>query len=80
MGDFLTGQSRVSRRGLLKGASVMGAAILLAPMSANRAAAQPKKGGILRIGFNSGSTTDSYDPGTFDSNFNQVFAQSRHDG
>lgn len=78
MGDFLTGQSGVSRRGLLKGASVMGAAILLAPMSANRAAAQPKKGGILRIGFNSGSTTDSYDPGTFDSNFNQVFAQSRH--
>ena len=59
MGDFLTGQSGVSRRGLLKGASVMGAAILLAPMSANRAAAQPKKGGILRIGFNSGSNATS---------------------
>lgn len=78
MKEHLSGRVGVSRRRLLRGAAAIGATGLILPASMKTLRAEPKKGGILRIGFNSGSTTDSYDPGTWDSNFIQVFAQSHH--
>ncbi|MGB8622251.1 MAG: ABC transporter substrate-binding protein [Paracoccaceae bacterium] len=68
----------VSRRGILKGASALGAASLLLPMGARSARAEPKKGGILRVGMGHGNTSDSLDPATWDNAYVQVFAQSRH--
>lgn len=68
----------ISRRGVLRGASALGAAALVTPFGAPLAQAQPKKGGILRMGIKAGSTTDSYDPGTWDQVFVQVFAAGRH--
>lgn len=69
---------RLSRRGVLKGATALGAAALILPATNRRASAEPKRGGILRIGFGHGSTTDNLDPGTWDNVYSQVFAQSRH--
>ena len=74
--NFLTGG--ISRRGLLQGGTVLGAAALLGPLAAGRASAAPKKGGVLRIGMGHGATSDSYDPATWDQAFVQVFATARH--
>jgi peptide/nickel transport system substrate-binding protein len=68
----------VSRRGVLQGATALGAAAMLSPLGARRAAAEPKKGGTLRIGIAGGSTTDSLDPATWAELFVQVFAACRH--
>ena len=68
----------ISRRGVLRGASAIGAAAALGPLAAGRAAAQePKRGGVLRLGMGAGNTTDSYDPATWDNQFVQVFAAAR---
>ncbi|SPH18009.1 Heme-binding protein A [Defluviimonas aquaemixtae] len=67
----------LSRRGLLQGATALGAAGLILPASVRRAAAEPKKGGILRLAQASGSTTDSSDPATWDSQFVQVLHTAR---
>jgi peptide/nickel transport system substrate-binding protein len=72
---ILTGPSR---RTILQGASALGAAAMLGPIATKRASAQPKKGGVLRIGMAHGSTSDSYDPATWDQVFVQVFATARH--
>jgi peptide/nickel transport system substrate-binding protein len=74
----LNGKDGMTRRGLLKSGMAMTAAGLMLPAGMAMAQAKPKKGGILRIGFNSGSTKDNYDPGVWDSNFTQVFAHARH--
>lgn len=74
----ILGLQGISRRGLLKSASVMGAAAIVAPLAATMAKAAPKKGGTLRLAFGHGSTTDTYDPGTWDQAFVQVFATARH--
>jgi peptide/nickel transport system substrate-binding protein len=68
----------INRRDVLKGASVLGGAAVIGASVSGGAQAQPKKGGIFRIAFNSGSTTDNYDPGTWDAIFSQTFATARH--
>ncbi|MDH3264243.1 MAG: ABC transporter substrate-binding protein, partial [Paracoccaceae bacterium] len=67
-----------SRRGLLQGASALGAAALILPAGARRAAAQPKPGGVFRVGIGHGSTADGYDPGLWDNLYAQTFAAARH--
>jgi peptide/nickel transport system substrate-binding protein len=78
MTKHLIGQGGMTRRGLLKSGVAMTAAGLMLPAGMAMAQSEPKKGGTLRIGFNSGSTVDNYDPGVWDTNFVQVFAQARH--
>ncbi len=68
----------ISRRGVLQGATALGTAALLGPLGAHSVAAQPKKGGRLRVAMGHGSTSDSYDPATWDQAFVQVFATARH--
>ncbi len=68
----------VSRREVLQGATAFGALAMTGLLSGRQAAAQPKQGGVLRIGMGHGATTDSYDPATWDQAFVQVFAAARH--
>jgi peptide/nickel transport system substrate-binding protein len=68
----------LSRRGVLQGASALGAAALILPAGTRRAAAQPKPGGVFRVGIGHGSTTDGYDPGLWDNLYAQTFAAARH--
>ncbi|MBS3650710.1 ABC transporter substrate-binding protein [Pseudaminobacter sp. 19-2017] len=68
----------VTRRGLLKGAAAVGAAGLLLPGSMGSARAEPKKGGVFRVGIGHGSTTDGYDPAVWDNLYAQTFAAARH--
>ncbi|WP_343081423.1 ABC transporter substrate-binding protein [Ostreiculturibacter nitratireducens] len=68
----------MSRRGLLKGAAAIGAAGLILPASLGAARAEPKKGGVFRVGIGHGSSTDGYDPGLWDNLYAQTFAASRH--
>lgn len=70
--------SGLSRRGLLQGAAAVGAASLILPAGARRAAAQPKPGGIFRMGIGHGSTSDGYDPGLWDQLYVQVFSTARN--
>ena len=65
MRDHLT-RGGLSRRSLIKGATALGAAGLILPAGVRRAAAEPKRGGILRIAQAAGNTTDGYDPATWD--------------
>ena len=67
----------LSRRSLIKGATALGAAGLILPAGVRRAAAEPKRGGILRIAQAAGNTTDGYDPATWDSQFVQVLHTAR---
>ena len=69
--------SGLTRRGVLRGATALGTAALIAPYAA-RAAAQPKQGGTLRLGLAHGSTTDTLDPGILEQVFTQVHAQCRN--
>ncbi len=62
------GPHGVQRRSVLKGATAIGAAALITPWG-TRLQAQPVRGGTLRIGMAHGSTTDSLDPGTWESDF-----------
>lgn len=73
-----TPKSGISRRGLLRGATAMGAAALILPAGMRAAHAAPKKGGTLRVGMGHGSTSDSLDPGSWDNAYSQVFANARH--
>jgi peptide/nickel transport system substrate-binding protein len=68
----------VSRRGVLRGAGAIGAAALAGPLGASLATAQPKPGGVARIGIAHGSTTDTLDPGVLEQVFTQVFSQCRN--
>lgn len=68
----------ITRRGLLQGAAAVGAAALILPASLRAAAAEPKKGGVFRIGIGHGSSTDGYDPGLWDQLYVQTFAAARH--
>ena len=51
----------VSRRGVLKGATAIGAAALVTPWG-TPLRAQPTRGGTLRVAISTGGTTDSLDP------------------
>jgi len=68
----------ITRRGVLKGATAMAAAGLILPATMQRARAEPKKGGVFRLGIGHGSTTDTYDPGLWDQLYVQTFAAARH--
>ncbi|MBM3594704.1 MAG: ABC transporter substrate-binding protein [Alphaproteobacteria bacterium] len=68
----------MTRRGLLKSGMAMTAAGLILPAGTAMAQAEPKKGGVFRVGIGHGSTTDSYDPGLWDNLYVQTFAASRH--
>jgi peptide/nickel transport system substrate-binding protein len=73
-----TGATAISRRGVLQGATALGTAALIGSLATGRAAAQPKKGGTLRIGMAHGNTSDNYDPAVWNNAFPQVFATARH--
>ena len=64
-------EGRISRRELLKRATVLGVAAALPAglLARDAAAAAPKRGGHLRIGSVQGSTTDTLDPATLSSGF-----------
>lgn len=69
----LARSGRIDRRGFMTGALALGVTVGAATSLWSRTAlAQPKKGGNFRLALGSGSTTDSLDPATFDSTFNQV--------
>ena len=61
---------RISRRDFMQGATAMGVTIAAASTMAVKAeASTPKKGGTMRVAIGHGSTTDSYDPATFENGF-----------
>ncbi|MCV6593857.1 MAG: ABC transporter substrate-binding protein [Silicimonas sp.] len=66
-----------SRRGVLKGATALGAAALVTPFGTPLRAA-PKAGGTLRVGMAHGSTTDAMDPGTWEADFMIFQAHTRN--
>jgi secreted PhoX family phosphatase len=51
----------VSRRGVLKGATAIGAAALVTPWG-TPLRAQPQRGGTLRVAIATGGSTDALDP------------------
>ncbi|WP_245440705.1 ABC transporter substrate-binding protein [Mesorhizobium sanjuanii] len=68
---------RLDRRSFLKAASALGITAALSLSTANRVFAQtPKKGGHFRIGTGGGSTTDTYDPGTYNNSVLRMIAGS----
>ncbi|MBC8407723.1 MAG: twin-arginine translocation signal domain-containing protein, partial [Rhodobacteraceae bacterium] len=72
---------RISRRDFMQGATAMGVTIAAASTMAVQAeASTPKTGGTLRIALGHGSTTDSYDPATFENGFANAlcFASGNH--
>lgn len=62
-----------TRRGFLAGAAAGGMALGLG-LNTRAHAAEPKKGGTLRVGYTQGSTSDSLDPATYANDF--MFATS----
>lgn len=68
----------LSRRGLLKGASALGASSLLLPFGMHAAMAQPRTGGVLRVAIGAGAQTDGYDPALWTNDFCAFFATARH--
>jgi peptide/nickel transport system substrate-binding protein len=68
----------ISRRGVLQGATALGAAGLVLPGMTGPARAEPKPGGTFRLGIGHGSTSDGYDPGLWDNLYAQTFAAARH--
>ena len=74
----LPGSTGILRRHVLQGGAALGTAALIGPLAATRAAAQPKKGGILRVAMAHGNTSDKYDPGSWTHAYVQVFAHARH--
>ncbi len=66
-------KGEISRREFIARMSALGLAAVISPaILANTGyAANPKKGGVLRIACTGGSTTDSLDPGTLTSQYNQ---------
>ncbi|MEM8758728.1 MAG: ABC transporter substrate-binding protein [Pseudomonadota bacterium] len=65
----------ISRRQFMTSAVAAGVAVPVALGWAEGALAQtPQKGGLLRLGIGSGSTTDSLDPATYEGTVNTVLA------
>lgn len=69
---IITSSSGLSRRGFLGGIAAASLALGFGMTPAR--AAEPKKGGTLRVGFTQGSTSDSLDPATYANDF--MFATS----
>ncbi len=70
--------SGLSRRGVLRGTTALGAAALASQASMNQAAAQPKRGGTLRVGMAHGNTNDNLDPGVWNNAYTQVQGTAIH--
>ncbi|MDF3936045.1 ABC transporter substrate-binding protein [Pseudomonas citronellolis] len=78
-------QGRIDRRGFMFGMLAVGASAALAGSYAGRVLAAdgtplaaPKRGGHFKLGIASGSTTDSFDPGTYGDNYMQSVGHSVH--
>ncbi|MEM7652539.1 MAG: ABC transporter substrate-binding protein [Pseudomonadota bacterium] len=72
--DNLT-SGHISRRNFIMSALAAGVVLPTAMSLADKAIAKtPKKGGSLKLGIGSGSTTDSLDPITYESAFNLVLS------
>lgn len=69
---------RISRRGLIKGATALGAAGLILPASYRQARAEPRRGGTMRIAVGHGSSTDNFNPAVWDHVFVQVMGSALH--
>ena len=68
---------RISRRDFMQGATAMGVTIAAASTMAVQAeASTPKTGGTLRVALGHGSTTDSFDPATFENGFANALCYS----
>ena len=68
----------ITRRGLMRAATAVGAAGLILPASYRKAAAEPRRGGTLRIGMGHGNTSDTLNPALWDQAFVQVLGNSMH--
>jgi peptide/nickel transport system substrate-binding protein len=68
---------RMDRRGVLKGAAAVGTAALVTPWG-TPLRAQPQRGGTLRVAISTGGSTDSLDPGSWDSEFMNFQAHTRN--
>ncbi|MGB3178848.1 MAG: ABC transporter substrate-binding protein [Albidovulum sp.] len=77
MTDINSNTGALSRRGLLKGATALGAAGLILPASMRKASAEPKRGGTFRVAMGHGSTTDSLDPQTWENANSQTINTAR---
>ncbi|HID67131.1 MAG TPA: ABC transporter substrate-binding protein [Roseibacterium sp.] len=73
--NSLTGSRGPSRRTVLQGSAAIGTAALITPWG-TPLRAEPVRGGTLRVGMAHGSTTDSMDPGTWDSGFSILQAHT----
>jgi peptide/nickel transport system substrate-binding protein len=73
-------QGRLSRREFLAASAAAGltAAAGTSLFAGTAYAAEPKKGGTLRIGMNHGSTTDSLDPATYTDTYMMTVGFSTH--
>lgn len=68
----------LSRRSFVKATAASAAVGLLLPSFGRSAFAQPKKGGVLRIGVGHGSTADTFDPGVLTNLHTQILAGAIH--
>lgn len=74
-------QGRIDRRTFMMSMVAAGASVALASSLVGRAEAampKPKKGGHFKLGIGSGSTTDSFDPGTYSDNYMQSVGHAVH--
>ncbi len=78
--ERMLANGKISRREFMAQTTALGATAALSPMlmSGTAQAAEPKKGGHLRVGVGHGSTTDSLDPATFENGFMSNLDYSLH--
>src|SRR5918996_1607984 len=70
----LAASRKISRRDFIKTAVAAGLAVTAAEqLYLSSARAEPKKGGMFRVGLGSGATTDTLDPATWPDTFNGLF-------
>ncbi|MBM3572644.1 MAG: twin-arginine translocation signal domain-containing protein, partial [Alphaproteobacteria bacterium] len=74
-------QGRIGRRDFMAGAAALGVAAANAEsvLAQTQIAQTPKRGGHLRFGLNSGSTTDSLDPTVWRAEFMHTVGPQLHD-
>lgn len=74
MSDKTKSTIDLNRRTFLQGAAAAGIIGATSPMilGSSAHAAEPKKGGVIKIGVSSGNTTDSFDPGLWSEAFTQI--------
>ena len=77
--EHLFSQGKISRREFITRASALGL-VAAAPsfMAGSAYAAEPRKGGTLRLGIGHGSTTDTLDPATYENLYMQTVGGAIH--